>query len=189
MKKNILLLGLAVVFALASCSGAKENNNKEENKPVCDVENSIAITIQDYYYSMIDTFVYTTPNFEVKHSEVNWFNDSTVSIKLSNYDPDDLTATPQLEQIDLNIELNARHGKKLEPGYYGYRDYESGLWAGVTMSTAYGTVWFNGNDQGGVTIEHIAKDAICGSLELNVDSPESPMIGTVKLNGTFVYKE
>ncbi|MDD3741433.1 MAG: hypothetical protein PHH30_09340 [Bacteroidales bacterium] len=189
MKKNILLLGIAVIFALASCGGGKDEKKDGENKPVCDVENSIAITIQDYYYSMNDTLVYSTPNFEVKHSEYVWINDSTVSLKLSNYDPKELTGARQENQIDLNIEINARHGKKLEPGYYGYRDYESGLWAGVTMTTAYGTVWFNGNDQGGVTIEYVGKDAICGTLSLNVENPDSPMIGIVRTNGTFVYKK
>lgn len=188
MKKNILLLGLVVVYALVSCGGAKDGK-KEEQKPVCEGKNSIAITIQDYYYSMNDTLVYSTANFDVKHSEYNWINDSTVTLKLSNYDPKELTGARQESQIDLNIEINARHGKKLEPGYYGYRDYETGLWAGVTMTTAYGTVWFNGNDQGGVTIEYVGKDAICGTLSLNVEDPDSPMIGIVRTNGTFVYKK
>ncbi|HOZ30223.1 MAG TPA: hypothetical protein PLL66_04840 [Bacteroidales bacterium] len=189
MKKNVLLLSLALVFALASCGGAKEKDKEGEKKPVCEGENSIAITIQDYYYSMNDTLVYSTPDFEIKHSEYNWINDSTVTLKLCNYDPKELSGARQENQIDLNIEINARHGKKLESGYYGYRDYESGLWAGVTMTTAYGTVWFNGNDQGGVTIEHVDKDAICGTLSLNVESPDSPMIGIVRVNGTFVYKK
>ena len=192
MKRNILLLGLAAVFALASC-GSGSDKKTEEEKPVCEGKNEIAITIQDYYYSMGDTLVFTTPNFEVKHSEYQWINDSTVSLKLSNYEPKDLTGERQENQIDLNIELNARNGKKLEPGYYGYHAYEDGLWSRVTMTTAYGTVWFNWNmgmpEQGGVTIEHIDKDAVCGTLALNVEEPESSMIGIVRVNGTFVYKK
>ncbi|MDD3685264.1 MAG: hypothetical protein PHE56_00720 [Bacteroidales bacterium] len=192
MKRNILLLGLAAVFTLASCGGSTEKKTEEE-KPVCEGKNEIAITIQDYYYSMSDTLVYTTPNFEVKHSEYQWINDSTVVLKLSNYEPKDLTGARQESQIDLNIELNARKGKKLEPGYYGYHSYEEGLWSRVTMTTAYGTVWFNWNagmpEQGGVTIEHVDEDAVCGTLALNVEAPESSMIGIVRVNGTFVYKK
>jgi len=188
MKKNFLLLGLAVVFALASCGGAKDEK-KEEQKPICEGENAIAITIQDYYYSMNDTLVYSTPNFEVKSSEYIWVNDSSVMLKLLNYDPKELTGARQENQIDLVIEINARNGKKLEPGYYAYREYETGLWSGVTMTTAYGTVWFNGNDQGGVTIENIDKDAICGTLSLNVEHPDQPSVGIVRVNGDFVYKK
>ena len=192
MKRNILLLGLAAVFALASCGGSTEKKTEEE-KPVCEGKNEIAITIQDYYYSMSDTLVYTTPNFEVKHSEYQWINDSTVVLKLSNYEPKDLTGARQESQIDINIELNARKGKKIEPGYYGYHSYEEGLWSRVTMTTAYGTVWFNWNagmpEQGGVTIEHVDEDAVCGTLALNVEAPESAMIGIVRVNGTFVYKK
>jgi hypothetical protein len=192
MKRNILLLGLAAVFALASCGGGSDKKTEEE-KPVCEGKNEIAITIQDYYYSMSDTLVYTTPNFEVKHSEYQWINDSTVVLKLSNYEPKDLTGARQENQIDLNIELNARDGKKLEPGFYGYHAYEDGLWSRVTMTTAYGTVWFNWNmgmpEQGGVTIEHVDEDAVCGTLALNVEEPESSMIGIVRVNGTFVYKK
>ncbi len=191
MKKNLLLLGFAAMIALASCGGAKEN--KDGEKPVCEGKNEIAVTIQDYYYSMSDTLVYSTPEFEVKNSEYVWINDSTVSLKLSNYDPKDLTGSRQEDQIDINIELNARKGKKLEPGFYGYHDYDSGMWSRVTMTTAYGTVWFNWNsgmpEQGGITLEYIGKDAVCGTLALNVEQPESPMIGIVRVNGTFTYKK
>jgi hypothetical protein len=191
MKRNLLLLGLVAVFALASCGGAKET--KEDEKPVCEGKNEIAMTIQDYYYSMSDTLVYTTPEFEVKSSSYSWVNDSTVILVLSNYEPKDLTGERQEDQIDLNIEINARNGKKLEPGFYGYHAYDSGLWSRVTMTTAYGTVWFNWNmgmaEQGGVTIEYVGKDAMCGTLALNVEEPESPMIGIVRVNGTFVYKK
>ncbi len=193
MKRNFLLLGFAAIFALASCGGAKESKKEEEKKPVCEGKNEIAVTIQDYYYSMSDTLVYSTPEFEVKNSEYVWINDSTVSLKLSNYDPKELIGARQEDQIDINIELNARKGKKLEAGYYGYHAYDSGLWSRVTMTTAYGTVWFNWNagmpEQGGVTVEYVGEDAVCGTLALNVEEPESSMIGIVRVNGTFVYKK
>lgn len=192
MKRNILLLGLAIVFAMASCGGSSDKKTEDE-KVVCDVKNEIAVTIQDYYYSMSDTLVYNTPNFEVKHSEYQWINDSTVSLKLSNYEPKELTGARSEKQIDINIEINARKGKKLDPGYYGYHAYEGGLWSRVTMTTAYGTVWFNWSmgqkDEGGVTIEYVDKDAICGTLALNVEEPTSSMVGIVRVNGTFVYKK
>lgn len=191
MKKNVLLLGLASVFVLASCGGSDKKT--EDEKIVCDLKNEIAVTIQDYYYSMTDTLVFNTTNFEVKHSEYNWIDDSTVSLKLSNYEPKDLVGARTEKQIDINIDINARKGKSLEPGYYGYHAYENGLWSRVTLTTAYGTVWFNWSygqkEQGGITIEHIDKDAVCGTLALNVEAPKDSNIGIVRVNGTFVYKK
>ena len=142
---------------------------------------------------MSDTLVFNSPKFEVKNSQYDWINDSTATLKLSNYDPKDLVGARTENQIDINIELNARNGKKLEPGVYKYHDYESGFWSRVTMTTAYGTVWFNwtmGMDESGsVTLEYADKDNICGTLSLNNEKPEDPMIGIVRINGTFVYKK
>ncbi|MDD4148978.1 MAG: hypothetical protein PHE33_03005 [Bacteroidales bacterium] len=195
MKKNFLLLGLIAVIALFSCNGSKsdKNENKEEKQTICDVENAIAVNVQDYYYSMSDTLVYSTPDFQIVNSDYKWINDSTISLKLSNYDPKTIVGVRTEEQMDLNIEINARKGEKLEPGYYGYHDYASGKWSRVTLATAYGTVWFNWVDgiprPGGVTIEYIGEDAICGTLELNNEAPENDMIGIVRINGTFVHKK
>ncbi|MBN2777690.1 MAG: hypothetical protein JXR36_08610 [Bacteroidales bacterium] len=195
MKKNLLLVGIAVAFALVSCGGAEEKKSEtaDEQKPICEVENSISVTIKDYMYGMSDTLVFSTNDFNIIESNYQWINDSTVSLKLYNYNPGDYHGSKTEDQIDLNIEINARKGQKLEPGFYGYHDYESGKWSRVTMSTAYGTVWFNWvagmEDQGGVTIEHISNDAICGTLGVNSEKPDDEMIGTVKVNGTFVHKE
>ncbi len=187
MKKNFLLLGLAAVFALASCGGAKDTKT-EEGKVVCEGKNAIAITIQDYYMGMSDTLVFTTPNFDVKYTEYVWINDSSLTLKMCNYEPKDLSGERKESQIDLNVELKGTHGKKIEPGFYGYYAYESGLSCAVTMTTAYGRVYFNGSDQGGITLEYADKDAICGTFSLNVEKPNSSSYGIVRTNGTFVYK-
>ncbi len=195
MKKNLLLIAVAVAFALVSCGGSTEEKKTDEEvqEPVCEIENSIAVTVQDYYYSMSDTLIFNSSDFEVKASEYNWINDSTVSLKLSNYETKDLVGARSADQVDINIEINARNGEKLEEGYYGYHTYDAGKWSRVTLTTAYGTVWFNWvmgmPEQGGVTIEHIEKDAICGTLALNNEKPENEMIGIVRINGTFVFKK
>ncbi|PLX06337.1 MAG: hypothetical protein C0596_17865 [Marinilabiliales bacterium] len=196
MKRNLLLIGLATVFALASCGGASEEKTTDEEQdkaPVCEVENGISVTVQDYMYSMSDTLVLNMAEFEVKTSDYKCINDSTVSLKLSNYEVADLVGARTPEQVDINIEINARNGEKLEGGYYGYHAYDTGKWSRVTLTTAYGTVWFNWvsgmPEQGGVTIEYVGEDAICGTLELNNEKPDNDMIGIVRVNGTFVYKE
>lgn len=196
MKKNFLLLGLAVAFALVSCGGAKEESKDEETEekaPVCQVENSIAVTIQDYHYQMSDTLEFATADFEVIASEYTWINDSTVSFKLSNYDPKDLVGARTPEQVDINVDIYARKGKSLEPGYYALSDYQSGMYSTATFATAYGKVWFNWvmgmPKQGGVTIEYVGEDAICGTFSINNEKADNDMIGIVRLNGTFVHKK
>ncbi len=195
MKKNLLLIAVAIIFGLYSCGGTNDNDNNNEKveEPVCEVENAITVAVQDYYYSMSDTLVFNTSNFEIKESVYTWINDSTITLKLSNYTIEDIVGARTPEQVDINIEINARNGQKLEPGYYGYHAYETGKWSRVTLTTAYGTVWFNWvmgmPEQGGVTIEYIGKDAICGTLALNNEKPEDEMIGIVRVNGTFVYKK
>ena len=192
MKKLSIFIVPFLAFAIVSCGGSKEQKS-EKNEVVCEVENKIAVTVQDYYYSMSDTLEFNTASFEIKQSKYEWLNDSTVSLKFMNYTEDEFEGRRTENQMDINIELNARKGKKLEPGYYKYHDYESGMWSRVTLTTAYGTVWFNWNmgmpEQGGITIEHVSKEAVCGTLSLNVENPESSTIGIVKVNGPFVYKK
>jgi hypothetical protein len=176
MKRKYLLLGLVLTFVLFACNSSK-NETQEEKEVICGVENSIAISV---------------PEFNVVNSDYKWINDSTITLKLSNYDPMKLVGARTQEQMDINIEINARKDEKLEPGYYGYHEYETGKWSRVTLNTAYGTVWFNWISgmpkQGGVTIEYIGEDAICGTINLNNEKPENDMIGIVRVNGTFVHK-
>ncbi len=192
MKRKYLLLGLILTFVLFACNSAKNDNSENEEEVICEVENTIAVSVQDYYYSMSDTLVYSTPEFNVVSSDYKWINDSTITLRLSNYDPMKLVGARTQEQMDINIEINARKGEKLESGYYGYHEYETGKWSRITLNTVYGTVWFNWISgmpkQGGVTIEYIGKDAICGTINLNNEKPENEMIGIVRVNGTFVHK-
>ncbi|MDD2635706.1 MAG: hypothetical protein PHW82_09435 [Bacteroidales bacterium] len=191
MKRKYLLLSLVSIFVLFACNGPKKEI-QEEKEVICGVENSIAVSVQDYYYSMSDTLVYNEPEFDVVNSEYNWINDSTITLKLSNYDPKTIVGSRTEDQMDINIEINARKGEKLEPGYYGYHDYETGKWSRVTLNTVYGTVWFNWVSgmpkAGGLTIEYVGEDDICGTLSLNNEKPENDMIGIVRVNGTFVHK-
>ena len=193
MKKNVLLLVIACVFALVSCGGASDEKKTEEVvKPVCEVENSFSVTIQDYHYAMSDTLVFDAPNFEVKASEYTWLDDSTLSVKLSNYTIEEVLGYQEPAQLDISFILSARQGKKLDAGYYGYNDYPSGQYCQVSLHTAYGEVWFNRlpemPEEGGITIEYLSEDDICGTFALNVEKPDDEYIGIVKLNGTFVHK-
>ncbi len=195
MKKSLFVIGILVSFALISCNGnSKKDENKDKKEEVfCEVENDISIRLKNYMYQMSDTLELNIDKFEVKSSEYTWINDSTISLKLLNYDKSEMLAERTEDQIDILVEIGTRDGKKLEEAYYGYHEYESGRWAGVKLITAYGSVYFNWvagmPETGGVTIEHIGKDDICGTFSLNTEKPDDPVMGIVKLNGTFVHKK
>lgn len=195
MKKIYLIALTLLIIILVSCGGAKQNPEtiKDTQPPICDTKNEITLTIQNYMYEMSDSLSICNMNFEVKSSEYIWINDSTISLILSNYVFDELIGAKTLDQMDILLEINARNGQMLEPGVYGHNDYISGKYCRIEFQTAYGDVWFNGepgvSDNGSITINHIDKKAICGTLSFNNDKPDDPMIGTVKANGTFVHKE
>lgn len=196
MKKLLFATGIASMMVLASCGGKKDKEAENKDtvkvptaKEVCITENNISLTIKNYEYSMSGKFEFEAPKFEVKQSNYNYVNDSLAELKLSNYLQNELVGDRKDEQIDIVCEFHSKKGQKLQPGTYKYNDYESPLWARVTMTTAKGTVWFNWSmgmpEQGSVKIDFIDKDNICGSFNLNVEAPETPSIGLVRLNGAF----
>lgn len=169
-----------------SCGG-KSDKSAETKKDICDVKNKIAISIQDYHDMMNDTLVYSCSAFDVKSTEYSWKSDSTATLKMSNYLKDNNSGDDK--SLDINISLYACNGKKLVPGFYAYSGLENGLWCSVTLGTVFGTVYFNGSNQGGITINKIDATSICGNINLNTNSPKDPMIGVVKANGDFSYKQ
>ncbi len=191
MKFKTTILLFAIVLALFSCSQSTKKNEAEEEIKPCDYENDIELTITDYYYSMSDTLIVENYKFEVKQSEMEWINDTTISLKLKNYSEEEFNGRLAENQYDILIGINARQGKKISDVYYAYLDYQSGLWCQVNIVTCFGEVYFNWLSgmpaQGGITIDYVDKDNICGVFNLNVENLDSPLIGIVKLNGKFTH--
>lgn len=196
MKNLLLIAGLAGMFAMASCGGKKDKDAEVKDsvktptaKEICKTENNISMTIKGYNYSMTGKFEFEAPKFEVKQSTYNYVNDSLAELKLCNYMQNELVGDRKDEQIDIVCEFHTKKGQKLAPGTYKYNDYESPMWARVTMVTSKGTVWFNWSmgmpEQGSVKIDFIDNANICGNFNLNVEKPDVESIGLVRLNGTF----
>lgn len=183
---SIILISFVMVF---SC---KQKSKEEEKQSICDFQNKFSLHISDYFYGMKDTLKLDISDFNVKYFEYEFENDSTVTLHLFNYSPEE---KKELEESDvqINVELYARKGMKIQKGEYLYHEYENGLWSRVTISTIYGVVWFNWSvgmpKQGGVTIDYIDEKNICGNFDLNVDNPDSEMIGRVSLKGPFSIKQ
>ncbi|MFH2095195.1 MAG: hypothetical protein ABIJ16_05800, partial [Bacteroidota bacterium] len=74
----------------------------------------------------------------VKQSSLTWQNDSMVEFRLSNYEQSELVGDRKDDQVDIDVILNAKNGKKLEPGVYNYNDWEKDFWSKVTINTSRG---------------------------------------------------
>jgi len=189
MKRFYIFYYFIIIIIFISCNNKE---NKGQTEP-CNIENKISLKISNYMYEMKDTLNFETSELKVQHTEYTWENDSTVLLKLYNFNPNENNFERKPEDIIINVELNARKGKLLEAGDYPYHEYENGLWSRVTINTVYGIVWFNltsgMKNQGLVKINYIDKNSVCGEFILNVENPNNTLVGIVKLNGSFVYKK
>ena len=199
MKKLALFAMIFGSLILASCGGGKEKNDSDNDttqvvdkktaQDVCVNENKISVTVKDYEMIEGQDFVFEASNFEVKMSSYTYKNDSTAEFKMSNYTQEELVGDRLPEQVDIFVELHAKNGKTLDAAVYPYQEWDNDYWSKVNIITSDGTVWFNWfsgmPEQGDVVIDFIDKDNVCGSFNLNVEKPDSPTIGTVRLNGTF----
>ena len=187
---------------ITSCGGKKEETTKETTTTTttestttetkegdfagsCTSDTKINVLVENYKYGVKDVVKYGAPNFEVKQASWRMLSDSLAELSLCNYTNEERAAGRTDEQVEIFAKIIAKKGKKIVNGTYGYMDYESGMAAAVTINMQKGKVYFNGNDQGNVTINYFDKNHICGTFDLMVDKPDVPTVGTVKLNGTF----
>lgn len=204
MKTYILLPSLLfTALSVSSCgSGESDDNDSLTNDSVvvneepksgfdamCKDASQIAVTIKNYKYQMSGDYAFETGNFMVKQSNIEWTNDSNVIITLKNYASGDLVGDRKDDQVDIVVELYARHGKKIGPGTYKHGATDLEYSSFTTMTTAKGKVYFNWSlgmdEQGSVKLDYIEADQACGSFMLAVEKPDSEQIGVVRLNGTF----
>lgn len=204
MKKLFLLPALcSVVFAISSCDASGGPAADDSVKPdsvaaeapkatfteLCKDVSKIAVTIKGYKYGMSGDFTFESAEFVVKESSLTWSNDSTALLTLKNYISSELVGDRKDEQIDINVELKSRHGKKIGPGTYNHSDYDADFSSFTTMITSKGQVYFNWvagmPEQGFVKLDFIEGEQACGTFSLAVEKPDSDQIGIVRINGTF----
>lgn len=199
MIRKIIFLGAAVSVALflAACGGNKSEkdgstdsaNTEKSAKDVCTNETAISMTIQGYEAVKDSALDISYPMFEVQASTYDMKSDSLAEFKLMNYKQEELVGKRQPGQIDILVELHSKKGKLLEPGVYDYHDFKAEYFSMVKIITFQGAVWFNWSvgmpKTGGVTIDFIDKNNVCGSFNLNVEAPNNKNMGIVRLNGPF----
>lgn len=205
MKKYILLPALlfASILFTTSCGDGEANDNdstirdtvaiKEEPRSgytdACAGPSNISVTIKNYGYDMSGDYAFETDNFEVKQSNIEWTSDSNAIITLKNYAAGELVGDRKDNQVDIVIQLYARHGKDIGPATYKHSATEMDYSSFTTMTTSKGKVYFNWvlgmDEQGSVKIDYIEADRACGSFNLAVEKPGNRQIGVVRLNGAF----
>ncbi|MEO5641712.1 MAG: hypothetical protein ABIQ40_19820 [Bacteroidia bacterium] len=196
----------AALLSLASCGGNKENhvadslrddsiakaNSAPKFEAICTTPNAVSVTIKGYKFGMANDFEAEMENFEVKQSSWNLINDSVAEMTLKNYTSAELVGDRKDNQVDINVEFRAKHGKKVEPGTFTTGS-DPDRWVQATMLTAKGKVWFNWlagmPEVGTVKLNYVGKDKACGVFALSSEKPENDQIGTVRVNGGFVVGE
>jgi hypothetical protein len=203
MKKLLLIPSvLFAAFAISSCdasAGAGESDSTHSDsvavetkkatfEDVCKDASKVSVTVKGYKYQMSGDYEFAS-EFVVKDAKLTWNNDSSAVLVLKNYKPEEMVGDRKDDQIDITVELNSRHGKKIGPGTYNHSDYDADYSSSTTMMTSKGKVWFNwvaGMDkQGSVTLSFIEGDNACGTFALAVENPTNEQIGTVRINGNF----
>lgn len=195
LKPYLLLLAAAPFFT--ACGGGEESDDSEgtdstataETGPTfeeeCTVDNDIFFQVEGYGYQFDSTFTY---NGKIAANRTEWTvkNDSTASLNIYNYD---LGAADSATNFQILVEFHSKNGEKLQPGVYGYNDYDSNLWAKVNIISPLGTVWFNWvsgmPDQGHVELNYHNEDNACGEFSLEVNKPGKTNIGKVILKGPW----
>lgn len=189
----LMLIGVSI----ASCGSKSEEKANEINivekkgesegnfETMCNSETKINVLVQNYKYGAKEIINYTEPSFNVKQSKWKVINDSVAELSLCNYTNEEKASGRTDEQVEIAVKIVTKNNKKIVNGTYGYMDYKSGMAAQVTINMLKGKVYFNGKDQGNVTINYFDDKSVCGTFDLMVDKPEIQAVGTVKLNGTF----
>lgn len=210
-----LLLFVAVIFFMAACGGGDASSDSESTDnsestdstetseaedteetaeaAECEAENAVTFKTEAYKYKM-DEVVTFDGDFEVKQA---WFVDLSqegedskqMNIYLANYEgPQDRSAPTEDGQMKIECYIIASGGNNLQAGQYPYAG-ESGYESGCSIKTNKGEIYFNWAmgepSPGDVTIDGLNADAVCGTLNFNIDLPEDETKGVVSLNGTF----
>lgn len=208
MNKYILFPALLIAaFSISSC-GSGESDNADSTKgdtvavneepksgfsDMCSGASSVSVTIKNYEYQMSGDYTFETGNFEVKQSNIEWTNDSNAIITLKNYAAGELVGDRKDNQVDIVIELYARHGKDIAPATYKHSASEMDYSSFTTITTSKGKVYFNWvlgmDEQGSVKLDYIDADQACGSFNLAVEKPDNGQIGVVRIGGNFKTAE
>lgn len=186
-KKSILpylLIAVTAIF-VSSCGG--EDTTTESESP-CSGENDVFFQVEKYGSQFDSNYVFNG-DFKVERTEMTHLNDSTAEINFYNYAQG---AADSKNNLQINLALHTKNGKKIEAGIYPYMDYDADMWCMTTIISSKGTIYFNWSygmpKQGHVEVKHIDKDAACGKFLLSVNKPDRNTIGHVELKGDWSTK-
>jgi hypothetical protein len=207
MKKNPAIFGaITLLFTFfLSCESSREGK-KDGDLPVegtrtekkagriktfsgeCRSGNSLAVKIKNFKPGMLGKFELDTKNFEVRQTFFNITSDTSAELMLLNYEITDPEKNRADNEIDLRVKFFTRNGKKMKTGIY-YASSENEYWCIPCIWTSKGPVYFNWirgmKEVGYVSLDHIGNGRACGSFALASEHPDTDLVGTVKLSGTF----
>lgn len=178
--KSALMFSL---LALISCGGEEESSGEtsETNEEVVDpCVDATSLNVEfDAQSRGSDTSYYSNDGaFDVVQQDIIFFHDSTIVLKIDNYEGKRETG----DQIELYISLYTKDGKVLQEGEYPLTPGES-MSSNILIYVGTGMVVSPGHiAEGKVSVSSYSKEKVCGSLELSMNDDT---YGTVNLSGDF----
>lgn len=183
------------VFALSgiilSCSGdeaVEETSETSETEEIiedpCPEASDLSVNFNAKSQGM-DTSLFTNDGaFEVKQTSIVHFHDSTMVLKIDNYEGSRETA----QDIELYISLYTRKGEVLGEGEYGM-DMQKSRSTNLLIYVGEGMLVCPIHlSEGAVNISSYSKEKVCGSIDISLDDA-SGKYGEVAVSGDFIVEE
>ena len=194
MKKLIYsLTALLIASTLFSCSGEAETSDNEstttsEEEVIidpCPSENSLFVNFNAKSQGSDTTLYSNGGGFEVAKTNIVYFHDSTMVLKIDNYEGS--RKTP--EDIELYLSLYTKNGEVLGEG-----DYVQDM----SQSRSTNLLIYIGETgmlvcpvhlgEGSVTVTSYAKEKVCGSMDISLNDV-SGKYGDLSVSGDFIVEK
>ncbi len=192
MKKlNYSLCTLLFVGLMFSCGGDDEPVDKDVSNGTieevvenpCPDENALSVNFNAKSQG-IDTSLYQNDGaFEVVQTSIVHFHDSTMVLKIDNYDG----ARESAEDIELYISLYTRKGEVLGEGEYGL-DMQNSKSTNLLIYVGEGMLVCPVHlSEGSVIVSSYSKEKVCGSIDIKVNDTNGKY-GEVNVSGDFIVE-
>lgn len=193
MKKLIYSFSAIIIAStFYSCSGDADAsgedtptiNEEEVFVDPCPVENNLNVTFNAKSQGN-DTNLYTNSGtFEVAKTNIVYFHDSTMVLKIDNYEGS--RETPQ--DIQLYISLYTRQGEVLAEGDYPL-DMKNSRSTNLLIYVGEGMLICPMHlGEGLVSITSYSKEQVCGSIDISLND-SADKYGEIAVSGDFIVEK
>ena len=183
-------MAVATAIILTSCGGEETTTNNESNENTeevvtdpCPTENDISVNF-NAQSTGTDTSVFVNDGaFDVAQTSLVYFHDSTIVMKIDNYDG----SREGAEDIELYVSLYTKNGEVLGEGDYSF-DYQENKTANLLIYVGQGMLTCPTHlTKGSVNVTSYSKEKVCGSMDISMDD-SGGRYGSIDVKGDFIVE-